>query len=323
MGKLNKKERNVILDYIDAIAHYDVGKPFQTEADFSKEAKDIVLALDKLRFSVLTGQTEMIKNREAIQREIANLTHDLKTPIAVISASCECIEDGLHDKNYLEIIEQKTVELNENVLRIIASSKQVVEKENVKKRLVDTREFLTPILKKYAFLIEGKKIKYVCKKVPKVKLAIVESQIISVIDNLISNALKHTQKGKIAVKFKVKKKLFSFSVTDTGHGIAKEDLPFIFERFYSGDKARCTGGSGIGLDYVKKIIDEHGGTVEAKSKEGKGSVFTVTLPRTEARKRDLTKNDEKFIESALRLFLFPFFWPIDLFRTIYYGFKVI
>ena len=103
-----------------------------------------------------------------------------------------------------------------------------------------------------------------------------------VIDNLLSNALRYTDKNG-----NVKVKLYScydeavIEVADTGIGIAPEDLPNIFERFWRADesRARVTGGSGVGLAIVKATVEAHGGKISAASKKGEGTCFTVRLKR--------------------------------------------
>ncbi len=319
MGKLTFEEKELILAYIDDLVNQEIEKTFVPKTGFSRDAKSIVSALETLRYESLNYRTKIINQRQSDKREIANLTHDLKTPIAVIAGSCECLEDGINDKDYIAIIKQKATELNNNVLRIISSSKEYIESEKNNKHIICTREFFSPVFKKYAFMINGKGLRYIIKKVPDVEILGSETQMISVVDNLISNALKHTNQGKIKIKFKVTKEDFSFSVIDSGSGISKKDIPLIFERFYSGDKARTNGSTGIGLHYVKQIIKEHSGEVSVKSKVGKGTNFTVKIPLAQAHTKKLSQNTKKYIEASLRVFLFPFFIPIDFFRAIYYG----
>ena len=103
-----------------------------------------------------------------------------------------------------------------------------------------------------------------------------------VLVNLLSNALKFTPEGgSITVSLDETEQAAAFTVSDTGDGIAPEDLPYIFERFYRADpsRSRATGGSGIGLSIVEAIVKAHGGTVSVSSVPGEGSAFTVTLPK--------------------------------------------
>jgi two-component system phosphate regulon sensor histidine kinase PhoR len=96
----------------------------------------------------------------------------------------------------------------------------------------------------------------------------------------VHNAIKFNRAGgKVTISTSYDSKSVYVSVSDTGIGIAREDLPHIFERFYKADKARSGGGSGLGLAIAKHTVQAHGGEIWAESEEGKGSVFTFRLPR--------------------------------------------
>jgi two-component system phosphate regulon sensor histidine kinase PhoR len=97
--------------------------------------------------------------------------------------------------------------------------------------------------------------------------------------NLVHNAIKFNHPGgKVIISTNYNNESTIVSVSDTGMGISKEDLPHIFERFYKADKARSQGGSGLGLAIAKHTIQAHGGNISVKSEEGKGSTFSFTLP---------------------------------------------
>ncbi|MHB8064000.1 MAG: sensor histidine kinase, partial [Ruminiclostridium sp.] len=107
-------------------------------------------------------------------------------------------------------------------------------------------------------------------------------KISQVIINLLSNALKYTPEGgKVKVNVKGTEEITQFVVKDNGPGIPKEDLPYIFERFYRADKSRnrLTGGSGIGLTISKAIVEAHGGKIDVNSSSEYGSEFIVSLPK--------------------------------------------
>jgi signal transduction histidine kinase len=109
-------------------------------------------------------------------------------------------------------------------------------------------------------------------------------KLVQVLVNLLSNALKYTPSdGRVTVDVMEKGNRAVVSITDTGSGIPESDLPFIFERFYRGDKSRtrATGGAGIGLSIVKALVQAHGGQVSVESKVGTGSAFSVVLPLIE------------------------------------------
>ena len=322
MAKLTQTEIELISAYIEDLSNGEIYKPFYPKDNFCITATQLIRALDNLRKKLLISSSKSIENYAKVEQEIANVTHDLKTPLAVITGAIECLEDGIDDKDYVQVIKAKTTQMNDTVLRIISSSRNMVEEVKKQKRVVNARDFFPQHLEKYRFLIEGKKIKYVVKKAPKVLIAVAENEAISVIDNLLTNATKYTQKGKITISFSTTKKWLNLKVKDTGVGISKEDLPNVFNRFYSSDKARQTGGTGIGLNYVKSIVEAHGGSVSVSSSLGKGTTFTITLPRIETKRmHTFTEEQKKCLEASLRLFLFPFFWLYDLGRAIYYGVK--
>lgn len=322
MGKLSRVELELILAYIDDIERGEIYKPLLPKEGFSIYAKRIVSRLDDLRETLLIARSDAVEMNAKIQQEIANVTHDLKTPLAVIMGAAESLEDGLDEDDYLGMIKDKAVEMNETVLRIIDSSRSMVESVKQEKRVLDARNLFPAVSAKYEFLAKGKKIKYTFKRIPKVLIAVSEKEIISVMDNLLTNAVKYTEEGKITISFRADHKHFYVSVKDTGMGIKKDDLPFVFDRFYTADKSRAKGGTGIGLNYVKEVIDAHGGEVRVKSKEGKGSKFTISLPRVKPnRHKRMSEDKKKFLEAFFRIWLFPFFVPIDILRAIYYGVK--
>jgi len=97
--------------------------------------------------------------------------------------------------------------------------------------------------------------------------------------NLVHNAIKFNHLGgKVTVSTRADRESVTVSISDTGIGISKEDLPHVFERFYKADKARPRGGSGLGLAIAKHTVQAHGGSIWAQSEQGKGSTFSFSLP---------------------------------------------
>jgi two-component system sensor histidine kinase SenX3 len=107
-------------------------------------------------------------------------------------------------------------------------------------------------------------------------------QLVSALENLVTNAMKYSGDGKkVLVEVHATEELVSIAVIDQGIGIAAKDHQRIFERFYRVDRARSrtTGGAGLGLSIVRHVVSNHGGTVSVVSEEGRGSTFTIVLPR--------------------------------------------
>ena len=106
-------------------------------------------------------------------------------------------------------------------------------------------------------------------------------RISQVVGNLLENAITHTpQGGRVTLSGAMSEGQATISVADTGPGIAPDDLSRIFDRFYRADpsRARATGGSGLGLTIARRLVEAHGGTIEAESTVGEGSLFTVRFP---------------------------------------------
>jgi len=105
-----------------------------------------------------------------------------------------------------------------------------------------------------------------------------EGKLRQVLINLLGNAVKFTSTGRIALRARWREGIAEFEVADTGHGIAPDELPRIFDRLFRGDRSRAERGLGLGLSLVKAIVEAHGGSVEVESEIGRGSTFIVSLP---------------------------------------------
>lgn len=237
---------------------------------------------------VFTDITEKKRMEKVRQDFISNISHELKTPLASIKAMVEVLlEGGIEDsklrKEFLENINQEVDRLSRLVSDLLLLS-----------RLESDRGFLNPVPTDFTALItrtvsrfqpramkEGLTLTLdINGEIPELKIDV--NYIDQVISNLLDNAIKYTPSGgKIEVKVEDIGKMVKVSVKDTGIGIAKEDLPRIFERFYRGDKSRSPslGGIGLGLSIVKHIVEAHGGSVGVDSEIGKGSTFYFTLPK--------------------------------------------
>jgi len=142
-------------------------------------------------------------------------------------------------------------------------------------------EAIEPVLVEFRGLTANKSIEFTCPAVPQAFVWADPEAMRTLVSNLLENALRYTESGgKINFSVEPKDRQLFIKVSDSGIGIPKEHLPFIFERFYRVDKSRSRGGggSGLGLSIVKEIVDTHNGSLNADSVEGAGSTFTVILP---------------------------------------------
>jgi len=226
-----------------------------------------------------------LKKLEKMRKDfVANVSHELKTPLTSIKGFSETLLDGAmysekHLKQFLEIIRQESDRLH----RLIEDLLELSNLEQKRFKLEWGEVNLNQIVKDSLFLVQAKAEKKNIKLSFKETLhAYIEGdadQIRQVLLNLISNAIQYTpESGEVTIDIsRWEDKGYKLCVHDTGVGIKSEEIPRIFERFYRVDKARSrdSGGTGLGLAIVKHIVEAHRGQIFVKSEEGKGSTFCV------------------------------------------------
>ncbi len=218
---------------------------------------------------------------------VANVSHELKTPVTSIHGFAETIlDEGLvsdpNGRRFVEIIYRESWRLMRLVNDLLDLSYLELDPNAIETQPVDLVEILKDVVERDAQQAADKQIEL--KLVIGVQSAITlgdQYRLSQAVDNLIGNAIKYTAPGgEIRVNLQYEKNGFQIAVRDTGVGIEPEHLGRIFERFYRTDKARSRqhGGTGLGLSIVKHIVELHGGQVWVESKVGVGSVFYVQLP---------------------------------------------
>ena len=227
-----------------------------------------------------------LERTEAHRRNMtADIAHELRTPLTNIRGYIEAIQDGVlePDASTIETLHQQTIHLSRLVedLRILSiadagSLRLDLEKEDVATIARDTVNSFKPRAAELGLAIEFKH----SSDLPEANVD--RTRIGQVVANLVENALTYTPKGgtvTVSVGQSAAGAL-ELAVEDTGPGIPSDVLPRVFDQFYRVDKSRSrsTGGAGIGLTIVRKLVEAHGGTVRAETKPGKGARFVVTLP---------------------------------------------
>lgn len=219
-----------------------------------------------------------------LQQFIADTSHDLKTPIAVIQSELFLLDKISPDdqqKRRLDVIRQQSEHLNRR-LEDMLNMFRVDMRTNWDFTPVNLAPFVHNVLSEHEAVFRKKNhtMEYHFDAVASsVKLDVV--YFTRAFTNILMNATKYTPEGgTITVRTYGQDKYGVIEVQDTGIGISKEDLPNIFKRFYRGDKARNrdTGGSGLGLAIARKIVEAHHGSIEVESELGTGSVFRILLP---------------------------------------------
>jgi two-component system phosphate regulon sensor histidine kinase PhoR len=219
---------------------------------------------------------------------MGNMTHELKTPIATITLAAEMLKDEnvpVEKKNVAGLSKmirdeaQRLSSLVEKVLRMAAVERGNI---NIKHKDVNIKNIITKVVDSYTLQLNAKKGKIMTQYDAKENIVVGdEMHLQQIISNLIDNALKYSKKNPaILIRTENKNTGIVITVTDNGIGIEKEYHKHIFEQFYRvpTGNIHTVKGSGLGLNYVKKIVEMHGGKISVESEKGEGSTFTIILP---------------------------------------------
>jgi two-component system sensor histidine kinase ResE len=232
----------------------------------------------------MTAQHQLDKLRSDF---IANVSHELRTPISMLQGYSEAILDGVtrddeERDEMIQIIHEESLRMGRLVTDLLDLARMESGHMTLYKYEVSVVPFITRIANKFTQVARESNVDLQLNfSEDEIWAELDADRIEQVVTNLIDNAIRHTpDKGCVTVHVEEYVGMCKITVSDTGHGISEEDLPFIFERFYKVDKARTRGkgGTGLGLAIAKNIIDSHGGVITASRGEEKGTVMTVTLP---------------------------------------------
>lgn len=212
---------------------------------------------------------------------IANVSHEIKTPLAIIRNYATALAgDGL-DKderaNYLKTLVDASARLTELVTNILKLNKLENLRISPEKQTVRLDELLAQTVFAFDELMEKKRIEFSC-DIDEITVQVVPAYLETVLNNLFSNAVKFTPEGgAISVSLKKSHGDVVMKISDTGCGMTEETGKRIFDKFYQGDTSHAKDGNGLGLALVKRAIDLTGGEISVESELGKGSTFTVVL----------------------------------------------
>jgi two-component system phosphate regulon sensor histidine kinase PhoR len=273
------------------------GQPEREELEFKKptvlhlsvyvaplpgEAHGAILVLD---------DTSELRHLERLRQDfVANVSHELKTPLAVIKACVETLMDGAAEDPeargpFLQQIADQGERLDALIHDLLSLARIESGEEVMDFGPLPVAEMVDACLARHRPRAEAKQM--TLDAVPPIEPLSVwadEEALRQILDNLVDNAVKYTQAGgTVQVAWAAGPAGVALTVTDNGPGIPERDLPRIFERFYRVDKARSKelGGTGLGLAIVKHLAQAMRGAVKATSQLGRGTAFTVTLPATE------------------------------------------
>ncbi len=234
-------------------------------------------------------RTEITRTQEIRNDFVANVSHELKTPVGAISLLAEAIDDAAEDevavRRFAQRMHKESGRLSALVQDIIELSRLQGTDVVRRGKPVDINAVISEAVDRNRLPAESKQIEILVGGSVRAPVYGDSDLLMTAFRNLIDNAIRYASDGtRVGVGVRSKDGLVQVSVTDQGPGISAEEQERIFERFYRIDAARSrqTGGTGLGLSIVKHVVFNHGGEVTVWSQAGQGSTFTVRLPEMEA-----------------------------------------
>ncbi|WP_456505904.1 sensor histidine kinase [Arthrobacter sp. UYCu723] len=233
-------------------------------------------------------RTEFTRTEEVRNDFVANVSHELKTPVGAVSLLAEALESSADDP---EAVRRFAKRMHKESARLAALVQDIIELSRLQGanvaqqgRPVDINTVVSEAVDRSQLPAETKNIQLVVGGRADAMVYGDQDLLVTALRNLIDNAIRYSPENtRVGVGVRAKDGLVAVSVTDQGEGLSPEDQERVFERFYRVDSARSrhTGGTGLGLSIVKHVISNHGGEVTLWSQPGQGSTFTIRLPEME------------------------------------------
>jgi signal transduction histidine kinase len=223
---------------------------------------------------------------EKQQQFVADASHELRTPLAVIKSNAELTlrhpshtveEEGIRITNVI----RESIRMNKLVSSLLTLARADANQSGLNLTNFALRETLAAIIEQFQPMAEIKGIVIQLTMPTDLYIIADRERLHQLAIIILDNAIKYTNSGKVEVSCSQKFNSVVLTVCDTGCGIAQDDLPHIFDRFYRGDKARNrdSGGTGLGLAIARWIVEAHGGKIKVESEPGVGTEIQVTLPQ--------------------------------------------
>ena len=241
---------------------------------------------------VLTDVTEQQKIERERRNFVSNVSHELRTPLTSIKSYTEALVDGAWENKeiapgFLKVIETETDRMMRMITDLLNLSRMDQNRFGLEKEFINMNELVVHIVNRFEMVLQSEPYRDKNYRIltditqRDLWVELDQDKITQVLDNIINNAIKYSPDGgRIIIRLMETHTDIIVSVSDEGLGIARKDIPHLFDRFYRVDKARsrAMGGSGLGLAIAQEVVQLHGGKIWVNSIENKGSTFFVSLP---------------------------------------------
>lgn len=260
--------------------------PSPLDNDIQLELRLMAYGADQILF--LARDVSKIHRLEEMRRDfVANVSHELKTPLTVVRGYVEMVQATEHAlephwQKAFSTIEGQVTRMDRLVEQLLTLSRVEINKEHESKQLIDMPALINQLVEDASWLNQDRKHRIVLSITSEAFIKGIDTEIKSACSNLITNAIAYTPEGgEIKISWQDNGDKVKFSVKDTGPGIKPEHMNRLTERFYRVDKSRSrhTGGSGLGLAIVKHVLQHHNAELVINSQVGKGSEFTIVFNR--------------------------------------------
>lgn len=276
--KLKKATKNIKEGNLD----------FVLEVEGNDEFSQLCQDFEEMRKRLKESTEEKILMDKENKELISNISHDLKTPITAVKGYVEGIMDGVADTpekmdRYIRTIYNKANEMDRLINELTFYSKIDTNRIPYTFNKIHISDYFEDCVDELSVELESSGVSLTYFNYLEEDAVVIADaeQLKRVINNIVSNSLKYMDKPKGVINIRLRDvgDFIQIEIEDNGKGIAQKDLANIFERFYRTDASRNSskGGSGIGLSIVKKIMEDHGGQVWARSKEGTGTTMYLAL----------------------------------------------
>ncbi|MET0786985.1 MAG: ATP-binding protein [Paenisporosarcina sp.] len=282
-------EMNHMLDHVFHLEE-EINEELEMQGNYYAISISPLYSGDAIRgaVAVLRDMTEQHRLDKLRSDFIANVSHELRTPIAMLQGYSEAIVDDLvsseeEQREIMKIIYEESQRMGRLVTDLLDLARMESGRMRLYKENVAVKSVIKRITQKFAQTAKESNIHLTFESTlsDELMVEIDEDRIEQVLTNLIDNGIRHTpNEGKVSVLVEQEKAFVKITVQDTGSGIPKEDLPYVFERFYKADKSRTRGkgGTGLGLAIAKNMVEAHDGTIWVTSEEKVGTTFVFNLP---------------------------------------------